>query len=130
MVVRKLTGICNARGSFSGELANALGKILGRTHCGLCDVTHGLRFRERPDWRWQKALLPVPFDVVHIARSPELVAVCPEAPCIAAETELGLVSLLSPDEIDACQGQPAALLAAVQDAVRVRTLQLPPSEAA
>ena len=69
--IRKLTGVYNARGTFTGELSYVLGRIAGRTHCGLCDVTHGFRLRERPEWRRERKRLPVAFEAVHLdERSP------------------------------------------------------------
>lgn len=121
--IRKLTGIYNARGTVGGELAYALGKLTGRAHCGLCDITHGLRLRERPEWREQRARLPVPFETVHLdERTPELERSCPAAPCVVADTDDGVVALLGPAELDACGGRPEALVAAVEEAAAARGL--------
>jgi hypothetical protein len=121
--IRTLIGVYNARGTLGGELAYVLGKVSGRAHCGLCDITHGLRLRERARWREQRARLPVRFETVHLnERSPELVLACPAAPCVLARTDDGLVPLLGPEEIDACAGSPEALLAAVEHAVGMRGL--------
>lgn len=121
--IRSLTGVYNARGTIAGELAYAIGKLSGRAHCGLCDVTHGLRLRERAEWRERRALLPVPFETVHLDdRSPNLVRACPTAPCVLAHTDEGIVSLLGPAEIDACAGSVEALLAAVDRAADARGL--------
>jgi hypothetical protein len=121
--IRRLTGVYNARGTFGGELAYVLGKLTGRTHCGLCDITHGLRLRERSAWREQRARLPVPFETVHLdERSPEVARACPAAPCVLAHTEDGVVPLLGPAEIDACAGSIEALLAAVDRAAGARGL--------
>ena len=117
--IRKLTGIYNARGTVAGELAYLLGKLSGRTHCGLCDITHGLRLRERQDWREQRARLPVPFEAVHLdERSVEVGHACPVAPCVVAHTDDGLVPLLAPTDIDACAGSGEALVAAIGRAAR------------
>ena len=124
--VRSLTGVYNARGTLAGELAYAFGKLTGRAHCGLCDITHGLRLHERREWREQRARLPVPFDAVHLdERSPEVAAACPDAPCVLAHTDDGLVPLLGPDEIDACSGSGDRLVAAVERAAAERGLAFP-----
>jgi len=121
--IRKLTGVYNARGTLAGELAYAVGKLSGRVHCGLCDITHGLWLRERAEWREQRVRLPVPFELVHLdERSPEVVRACPAAPCVLAHTDDGVVALLGPAEIDACAGGPQALVAAVERAVGARGL--------
>lgn len=123
--VRRLTGVYNARGSLLGELEYAFGKLIGRAHCGLCDVTHGLRLRERPEWVEHRAGLAVPFETVHLdERSVDVAAACPEAPCVVAHTDDGLIRLLGPEEIDACHGEPAALVASVRQAAEARALTL------
>jgi hypothetical protein len=40
-VIARLIGVYNAEGSLRGELAYLLGKLTGRAHCALCDITHG-----------------------------------------------------------------------------------------
>jgi hypothetical protein len=123
--VRKLTGVYNARGTLTGELAYVLGKLSGRAHCGLCDITHGLRLRERGEWRRQRARLTVPFETVHLdERSKEVARACPTAPCVLAHADDELVPLLGPAEIDACGGSGEALLAALERAVATRGLTL------
>lgn len=107
-----------------GELAYALGKLTGRAHCGLCDITHGLRLRERADWREQRGRLPVRFETVHLEqRSPEIARACPAAPCVLAHTDDGVVPLLGPADIDACAGSAEALVVAVERAASVRGLR-------
>jgi hypothetical protein len=123
MTVRRLTGVYNARGTLGGELAYALGKLLGRAHCGLCDVTHGWRLRQRPEWRSSSAGLPVPLELVHIdEQTPEVAAACPIPPCVVAHTDAGAVQLLGPSEIDACAGSPDAFVAAVKRALAARVV--------
>jgi hypothetical protein len=122
--IRKLTGVYNARGTVAGELAYVLRKLSGRTHCGLCEITHG-RLRERQDWREQRLRLPVPFEAVHLdERSVDVARACPAAPCVVAHTDDGLVPLLEPAAIDACAGRGEALVAAVVRAARDRGLTL------
>jgi hypothetical protein len=121
--IRKLTGVYNARGTVAGELAYLLGKLSGRSHCGLCDITHGLRLRERQEWREQRVRLRVPFEAVHLdERSHAVGRVCPLAPCVVAHTDVGLVPLLAPAEIDACAGSGEALVAAIGRAASERGL--------
>ena len=60
-----LTGVYDADGSLAGELSYWIGARLGRRHCALCDITHGL-VREKPEWKDVLDRLPVEFDAVHI----------------------------------------------------------------
>jgi hypothetical protein len=127
MLIRSLTGVYNARGTVAGELAYVVGKLSGRAHCGLCDITHGLRLRERPDWQEQRARLPVPFKAVHLdERSDEVARACPLAPCVVAHTDDRLVPLLAPADMDACAGSGEALVAAIGRGARERGLRFAP----
>jgi hypothetical protein len=128
MEIRRLTGVYNARGTLAGELAHVLGRLSGRAHCGLCDITHGLRLHERADWREQRGQLTVPFEAVHLdERSSEIARACPAAPCVLAHTDGGLVALLGPAEIDACTGSGEALIAAITRAASARGLTFGPA---
>jgi hypothetical protein len=122
-----LTGVYHANGSLRGELAYALGKVARRTHCALCDVTHGT-VREKPGWRAARATLPVPFEAVHLdERTPEVAAASAGwTPCVVAHTADGAVHrLLGPDALESAQGSPDALVAALRDAVPAAGLAWP-----
>lgn len=117
-VVRRLIGVYHADGGVRGEVAYVVGKALGRAHCALCDITHGAA-REKGEWRACRAGLAVPFEVVHRnERSPTVAAATKGwTPAVVAETDRGVVRLLGPHDLEACGGEPAALVAAVEAAV-------------
>jgi hypothetical protein len=58
--VRELIGVYAADGTPLGEARYWIGARLGRTHCALCEITHGL-FTERADWRRCRDQLEVGF---------------------------------------------------------------------
>ena len=62
--VRELIGVYDADGTLVGEVRYWIGARLGRTHCGLCEITHGL-FTERADWRQCRDQLDVEFPTYH-----------------------------------------------------------------
>ena len=84
----------------------------------MCDITHGL-VRERADWRAGRAAFPIPFDTFHRDDQPDAVrrAIGGALPSVVAETDAGVVVLLGPDALDACDGSVDALRAAVDDAL-------------
>jgi len=116
--VRRLIGVYNADGTLRGELRYFIGARLGRAHCSLCDITHGL-VRERAEWRSGRARLPVAFDTYHRDDQPDAVraATGDTTPIVAAETDTGVIVLLGPDALDACAGSVDELVAAVERAV-------------
>jgi hypothetical protein len=110
--------VYNADGTLRGELGYFIGARLGRAHCSLCDITHGL-VRERAEWRSGRARLPVAFDTYHRNDQPDAVrgATGDTTPIVAAETDTGVVVLLGPDALDTCAGSVNELVAAVERAV-------------
>lgn len=102
--VRELIGVYDADGTLLGEARYWIGARLGRTHCALCDITHGL-FTERADWRACRDELDVEFRTYHRNDAPaDVLAAGSPAPFVVARTDRGLVALLGPEELDACSG--------------------------
>ena len=116
--VVRLVGVYDADHTLRGELTYWIGARLGRAHCALCDITHGIA-RERADWRACRASFPVPFDTFHRDDQPEEVrgSIGDALPAVVAETDDGIVVLLGPDALDACDGSVDALRTAVDDAL-------------
>lgn len=111
----------DADGSVRGELAYFIGARLGRAHCSLCDITHGL-VRERGEWIAWRASLPVPFETFHRDDQPSEVRAAhgDRVPAVVADTDVGLVPLLGPDELEMCSGSVEELSDAIEAAL-VRT---------
>jgi hypothetical protein len=125
--IRRLVGVYNANGTLRGELAYWIAALLGRTHCGLCDITHG-SIRERSDWQECRATLRVPFDTYHLNDQPDDVrplTAGTRAPIVVADTDQGLRLLLGADDLDECDGSPPQLIAAIDAAVEHQHLAWP-----
>ncbi len=122
----RLVGVYDADSTVRGEVAYWVGARLGRAHCSLCDITHGL-VRERSGWRACRAGLPVPFDTFHRDDQPDTIrtALAGVAPAVVAETAGGVVLLLGPDDLDACAGSTDRLVASVEAAVGAAGLGWP-----
>ena len=116
--LRRLVGVYDADGSWRGELAYWVGARLGRTHCSLCDITHGLA-RAKGEWRACRAGLPIPFATYHRDDQPDTVrrAAAGRLPVVVAETDDGIVPLLGPAQLDACGGSVEQLMAAIEAAM-------------
>ena len=127
MTVRRLIGVYNADGTVIGELAYFAGSHLGRTHCSLCDITHGL-LRQKSEWRACRTELPVPFDTFHRNDQPDEVRSATEniAPVVVAQTDANLVVLMGPDALARCGSSVAEMTTAVDAAVIHAGLCWPP----
>jgi hypothetical protein len=123
VVANRLVGVYNADGTVLGELSYFVGKRLGRAHCALCDITHGL-VRERPAWQECVAALPVPFETFHRNDQPDALRGLP-LPLVAADTDAGYVVLLGPEALDACGGSIEQMHAALSKAWAEAGLQEP-----
>lgn len=115
----RLIGVYDADGSLRGEVAYWVGARLGRRHCSLCEVTHGI-FTEKRDWKLCRDSLPVPFETFHRDDQPDDVrrATGDRAPIVVAETDSDLVILLSGDEIASSRGDPERFAELIESAVR------------
>lgn len=98
--VQRLVGVYNADGTLRGEVAYVVGKLLGRAHCGLCDITHGA-VSERAEGKACRAALPVRFDTYHRNDQPDAARPLTDGrlPGVLAETVDGYVYLLGPAEL-------------------------------
>src|SRR4051812_11112380 len=122
----RLVGVYDADGTLRAELAYWVGARLGRAHCALCDITHGLA-RPRSEWKTSREQLPVPFDTYHRDDQPDAVrsASNEQLPVVAAETSDGIVVLLGRAELTACHGSVDAFDHALQSALAHHGLTLP-----
>jgi hypothetical protein len=116
-VIRRLVGVYDADHTLTGEVTYWVGARLGRRHCSLCDITHGL-FSEKAEWKSCKAGLPIPFETFHRDDQPASVrtATNGRTPIVVAETADGMVELLEATDLEHCQGSPQALIDAVEKA--------------
>jgi hypothetical protein len=123
--VRRLVGVYNANGTVLGELRYFVGARFGRSHCPLCDITHGL-VRPKPEWIERRERLPVAFDTYHRDDQPDALRRRYDAPpIIAAETDAAYILLVGPEELTACHGSTEQLTAAIERAVTRTQLQWP-----
>ena len=123
--ILRLVGVYAADGTIRGELAYFIGARLGRRHCSLCDITHGKVF-ERSDWRQCRDALDVDLVTVHRDEAEPQVAAALNGtfPGVVAVTEQGAVVLLGPEKLEACNGSPEALVAAISAAAEELQLLL------
>ncbi len=64
VVVVEVLGIYDADGGLRGEMSYVVGKLLGRAHCGLCDITHSA-VRRRRAWDRMVESHDIPVRLAH-----------------------------------------------------------------
>lgn len=101
----RLIGVFNADGGFVGELKYGLNKLLNRSHCSLCDITHS-GISEKKEMKQCRNTSPISFELIHRNEQPlELEAITlGNAPCVAGQTIDGFHILISRDELERCSG--------------------------
>lgn len=119
--VHSLIGVYNADGTIRGELSYFVGKRLGRAHCGLCDITHGL-VSTKSSWQRCRLEIPVQFTAVHLDERDDALAALTDGrtACVVADLGDRQEILLGPEDLDACEGEPDALVRALDGAVADR----------
>ena len=98
-------GVYDADSTLIGEVSYWVGARLGRTHCSLCDLTHGL-FTVKSEWKQCTRTLGVPFRTYHRNDAPVdvLAAASGSFPVVMARTNDGLKVLLTNDELTRFNG--------------------------
>ena len=122
----RFVGVYSANGTLRGELAYLVGSRLGRTHCALCEITHGA-LGETKRWKTCRAALPVPFDTFHLNDQPPKVkqVAAGKAPVVLAETDQGYTLLLEPAALESCDGSVEKLTDALERAVDASGIRWP-----
>ena len=106
-----LVGIYDADGGLSGELRYAVGKVLGRGKCALCDITHGWNPMGSRSWKQACATSEVELDLVHRNEATaEQLAAATGLPSIVRQRDAQWNEVLTTAEIAQYVGAPTQLL--------------------
>ena len=115
--VQSIVGVYDADGTLSGEVRYWFGARLGRAHCELCDITHGV-FRRKHEWDRFVDECVVPFATFHRDDAPaDVLAALGDLAAVAAITDHAVVALLGPAELDACNGDVGAFARSLNSAL-------------
>jgi hypothetical protein len=109
--VTDLIGIYDADSTIIGEISYWVGARLGKRHCALCDITHGV-IAQRREWRQCRTNIGVPFVTYHRNDAPSeaIAAAADRFPCVLARRDSRLVTVLGPTELEQLGGSPDALV--------------------
>ena len=116
----RLVGVYNADGGLLGELGYVIGKLRGTVHCALCDISHGRRVTAKGEWTAALERLPMPMVTVHRNEMDDLTATViggNELPVVVYLEGADGRILLTPADLERCDGDPDALVRAVDAAL-------------
>ncbi len=119
--VTRIIGIYHADGGPIGEARYVLGKLLGRAHCSLCDITHS-PVRRKPEWDAMIGRLGIHVQLLHrneLAADAARVTASTGTPVVLGQTASGgLAVLLDAEELEGMHGSIADFEAALRRALR------------
>ncbi len=85
-----------------GELQYFFGKMVGKAHCALCDITHG-KFKEKRAFSKCKQDLNLPFDLLHLDELDfNLKKFHSDAPCVIGINNSEYSLIITKDELEKC----------------------------
>jgi hypothetical protein len=116
--VEEFIGVYDADGTIVGEVSYWIGARLGRTHCSLCELTHGL-FTVKREWRECSLALGVPFTTWHRNDAPaEVLAVAAGSyPVVLARDASGLRVVVDAAQLEMFGGDTANFVAVLHELV-------------
>lgn len=112
-----LIGVYDADGTTSGELRYWFSARFGRSHCSLCEITHGA-FREKPEWRSARDSLAIEFTTFHRNDAPVdvIAASSGEFPVVVARTTSEITVVLNAKELESLNGDSKRFVATLEAA--------------
>jgi len=98
-------GVYDADSTLIGEISYWVNARLGRTHCSLCELTHGM-FTKKSEWKSCQSSLPIPFLVFHRNDAPPdvLQAAQGQFPIVLARYSHGLEYVMSQKDLEQFNG--------------------------
>ena len=114
--VTEFVGVYDADSTLIGEVSYWIGARLGRTHCSLCELTHGV-FTVKSEWKQCSRGLAVPFRTFHRNDAPAdvLSAAAGRFPVVMARTGGGLVTVMDDAALERFSGDTGSFAHALQE---------------
>lgn len=120
--ILRLVGVYNANGGFLGELAYIHGKMTNKSHCALCDITHGNNPFGKKEWKQARTCLAIPVEFVHLNEMDvrtEAVIATTVAPAIVALLDNGSDRvLINAEELHQCNKDSQQLVNLINERVQ------------
>ena len=120
MIKKKVVfGIYNADGSFFGELRYSISKVIGKSSCSLCELTHGWNPFGKKNWKTVCKSSDLDIRLIHRdeATDSQLEA-AGDLPSFITDSGDGWVQILKADAIEGFTNQPAELVLRLEDSLK------------
>ena len=116
--VSEFVGIYDADSTLLGEVSYWIGARLGKRHCSLCELTHGV-FTKKSEWKSCSTSLAVPFFAFHRNDAPDdAVAVAAgQYPVVLARIDNELQVVFTPKQLDELRGDTTAFVSALHSLI-------------
>ena len=114
----KIYGIYNADGGIIGELQYVLGKLMGKAHCSLCDITHSY-ISKKKSWKALESRGEFEINLLHInEQEPDLREFTSGiTPCVVAKEESKFRILLTSEQLENCNKSVSSFEEALQKSI-------------
>ena len=105
--MKKIVGIYNANGGFWGELNYMVCKVTNKSHCSLCDITHG-KFSAKDEWLELVENFPIKIETVHINEMDKVTKkyVGEKTPCVVYIEDDKRTIIMDEKDLDSCGKEP------------------------
>lgn len=110
----ELIGIYDADSTLIGEISYWISARLGRSHCSLCELTHGI-FTKKAEWKECQSSLGLPFNTFHRNDAPPhlLEVAAGEFPVVLARYTHGVEVAFTRYQLEEFQGDTQTFVAAL-----------------
>ena len=114
----ELIGIYDADSTLVGEISYWIAARLGKKHCSLCDITHGV-FTVKSEWKACAASIPVPFLTFHRNDAPSdiLAVAIDNFPIVLARYSHGLEVIFTKQQLEEFEGNTTMFQAALHQII-------------
>ncbi len=109
-------GIYNADGSFFGELRYSISKVVGKSSCSLCELTHGWNPLGKRSWKTVCNSSDLDIHLIHRdeATASQL-KTAGDLPSFITESDGGWVQIMSAGQINKFKNMPSQLVSELED---------------
>lgn len=109
-------GIYNADGSFLGELRYSIWKVVGKSSCSLCELTHGWNPFGKRKWKTVCKSSNLNIQLIHRdeATASQLKTAA-DLPSFITESDGGWVQVMGASQINKFKNRPSELISELED---------------